>query len=60
MSIWNGENNEKVHESFGIGVMAHGVDCGGVEQMEYGILRWFGHVIRKSVAEFVESVWQIF
>ncbi len=45
-SRWDGESNESVYEPFGMGVTEKGVDCGVVERVKRGVLRWFGHMMR--------------
>lgn len=37
---WEGENNERVYERFGMGMAAKGVDCEDVEWVKHCMLRW--------------------
>ena len=41
-----GENNESVYNKYGMSSRDEGTECGVVEKVKYGTLRWFGH--RKS------------
>ncbi len=52
---WDGESNESVYESCGMGSCANGVNCGVVECVKRNTLRWFGHIERMKSEEFVKG-----
>ncbi len=54
---WDGESNESVYNSCGMGSRANGVNCGVVEWMKRNTLRWFGHIERMGSEEFVKKVY---
>ncbi len=54
---WDGESNESVYESCGMGSCANGVNCGVVEWVIRNTLRWFGHIERMGSEEFVKKVY---
>lgn len=56
VSRLDAKSNKDVYESLGMDVTAKGGDCSVVEWVKCGILRWFGHVIRKNEDDFVRSV----
>ncbi len=58
VSGWDGESNENMYERFGMSVTAKGVECGVVEWVKRGALRWFGHVMRMKENEFVKRVFE--
>jgi len=58
LSRWDGESNVNVYENFGMGATAKGVDCGVVEWVKCGTLRWFGHMVRMNENEFVKRVYK--
>ncbi len=57
MTRWDGESNESVYESCGIGSRANGVNCGVVKWVKRNTLRWFGHIERMGSEEFVKKVY---
>ncbi len=54
VSKWDGESNESVCETFSMGMTAEEVDCGVVEWVKCGTLRWFGYVPRVNEYHFVK------
>ena len=44
-----------MYERCVMGTCANGVKCGGVEWVKRNTLRWFGHIERKKIQEFVEK-----
>ena len=54
---WEDESNESVHERSGMGPFTNRVKCGVVEWMKQSSLRWFGHIGRKKIEEFVKKVY---
>ncbi len=50
---WDGESNESVYESCGMGSHANRVNCGVVEWVKRNMLTWFGHIERIHSEEFV-------
>jgi len=55
LSRWDGESNVNVYDNFVMGTTTKGIDCGVVEWVKRGTLRWFGHVVRMNENEFVKS-----
>ncbi len=58
VSGWDGKSNESMYEQFGMAVTANGVECGVVEWVKRGALRWLGHVMRMGENEFVNRVYE--
>ncbi len=54
---WDGESNESMYESCGVGSRANRVNCGVVEWVKRDTLRWFGHIERMGSEEFVKKVY---
>ena len=56
ISRWDLESNERVYESFGMSSTAEGVDCGVIEWVKHGTVRWYGYVMRINEDCFAKSV----
>ncbi len=57
VTMWDGESNESVYKRCGMGSQVNGVNCGVVEWVKRNTLRWFGHVERMGIEEFVKKVY---